>query len=100
LAQLTNANFALEYYLRCFRYIDIVVLLKLGKSAKALQTSRGYRPIALINSIGKVIETAIVRRIAQTAETYQLLSEGQIGNRPERSTELTIKMIIETIYIV
>ena len=63
LAQLTNASFALEHYPRCFRHADTVVLPKLGKSAKALRTPGGYRPIVLINSIGKVIETIIVRRI-------------------------------------
>ena len=95
---MTNVNFVLEHYPRCFRHVDIVVLPKLGKSAKILRTSGGYRPIVLISSIGKVIEIAITRRIIQTAETYQLLPKDQIENRPEKSTELAIKIIIETIY--
>jgi hypothetical protein len=98
LAQLTNASFALEHYPRCFRHVNIVVLPKPGKSAKALRTSGGYRPIVLISSIGKVIETAIARRIVQAVEAYQLLPEGQIENRPGRSTELAIKVITEAIY--
>ena len=95
---MTNANFVLEHYPRCFRHVDTIVLPKPGKSAKTLRTPGSYRPIALINSIGKVIEIAIIQKIAQIAEAYQLLLEGQIGNRPEKSTKLAIKMITEAIY--
>ena len=36
--------------------------------------------------------------IADTAESQGLLPETQIGNRPYRSTELTIKLVVDTTY--
>lgn len=48
------------YYLRAFRTSITVVLRKLGKDPLSL---KGYRLIALLNTIGKVIESVIVQRI-------------------------------------
>lgn len=45
--------------------------------------------------MGKVIETAIGRRIAVVAEEQGLLPEMQMGNRPERSTELAVKIVVD-----
>src|SRR5208337_4777730 len=98
MTKLTNVSFKLEYFLRRFRRAEVVVLRKAGKSIKAQRTSGVYRPIALLSILGKVIETAIYRRIARAAEEQQLLPEGQIGNRPGRSTELAIRIVIEAIY--
>jgi retron-type reverse transcriptase len=62
------------------------------------RTPGGWRPITLLSAVGKVIETAIGRRIADAAESHQLLPEGQMGNRRERSTELAIRMVTDTVY--
>ena len=76
----------------------MVVLRKAGKSIKAQRTPGAYRPIALLSILRKIIETAICRRIARAAEEQQLLPEGQIGNRPGRSTELAIRIVTEAVY--
>src|SRR5271157_5145913 len=68
MTKLTNASFKLEYFLRRFRRAEVVVLRKAGKSIKAQKTPGVYRPIALLSTLGKVIETAIYRRIAKAAE--------------------------------
>jgi hypothetical protein len=49
--------------------------------------------------MGKVLETVISQRIATTAESQGLLLETQIGNRPERSTDLTIKLVVDTTHV-
>src|SRR5271157_3691181 len=98
MTKLTNASFKLEYFPKQFRGAEVVVLRKAGKSIKVQRTSGVYRPIALLSILGKVIETAIYRRIARAAEEQQLLPEGQIGNRPGRSTELAIRIVTEAIY--
>src|SRR5208283_2373156 len=98
ITKLTNANFKLEYFPKRFRRTEVVVLRKAGKSIKAQRTSGVYRLITLLSTLGKVIETAIYRRIVKAAEEQQLLSEGQIGNRPGRSTELAIRIVTEAIY--
>ena len=98
MTKLTNASFKLEYFPKRFRRAEVVVLRKAGKSIKAQKTPGAYRPIALLSTLGKVIETAIYRRIARAAEEQQLLPEGQMGNRPGRSTELAIRIVTEAIY--
>jgi hypothetical protein len=50
--------------------------------------------------MGKVLETVISQRIAAVAESQGLLLETQIGNRPERSTDLAIKLVVDAIHVV
>jgi hypothetical protein len=45
--------------------------------------------------MGKVIESAICRRFAAVAEAQGLLPETQMGNRPQRSTDLAIKLVVD-----
>ena len=45
--------------------------------------------------MGKVIEAAISQRIATAAEEQGLLPELQMGNRPQRSTELAVKVVVD-----
>ena len=46
-----------------------------------------YRPIALLNTIGKVLEAIVARRISDLAEDANLLPDEQYGARPGRSAE-------------
>src|SRR5208282_6784309 len=68
ITKLINASFKLEYFPRQFRRTEVVVFRKAGNSIKAQRTSGAYRPITLLSTLGKVIETAIYRRIARVAE--------------------------------
>jgi hypothetical protein len=52
----------------------------------------------LLSALGKVIETAIRKRMAEAAETYRLLLEEQIGNRKGRSIELAIRMVTDAVF--
>jgi hypothetical protein len=81
-----------------FRCAEVVVLTKPGKTGKVLHTPGAYRPIALLSSISKVIEKTVSERIAAAAERYSLLPQGQMGNRPGRSTELAIRMVTDAVY--
>ena len=90
LAEIANASFSLEHYPKQFQAGGGVVLAKPGKTIAQKQTLGGWRPITLLSAIGKVVKIAIVKQIAEAAETHQLLPEGQMGNRKGRSTELAI----------
>ena len=72
-----------------------MVLRKPGKTVEQQQTAGAYRPVSLLSALGKVIETAIGQRIAEAAESQQLLPETQMGNRPHRSTELAVRMVVD-----
>jgi hypothetical protein len=56
-----------------------------------------WRPIFLLNVIGKVIEAAFARLITDAAEAKQLLPDGQMGNKRDKSTNLAIRMMVEII---
>ena len=75
-----------------------MVLRKPGKTQEQLKEAGSWRPISLLSAVGKVIETAMCNRIADAAEEYRLLPEGQMGNRRERSTELAIRMVTEAVH--
>jgi hypothetical protein len=47
---------------------------------------KAYRPIALLNCLGKVSEKLIALRLSGTVETHNLLHPDQIRGCPQRST--------------
>jgi hypothetical protein len=71
-----------------------VVLQKPGKTPETYRTPGGYRPIALLPTIRKVIEAIVARRITKAIEAYRLLPTKQIGNREHRSTELAVRLVV------
>jgi hypothetical protein len=95
LAELATASLRLEHFPTQFRAAKVVVLRKPGKTIAQQQTTGAYRPISLLNAMGKVIETAFCRRFAAAAEAQGLLPETQMGNRPQRSTDLAIKLVVD-----
>jgi hypothetical protein len=50
-----------------------VVLQKLGKTLETYRTPGGYRPIALLYTVRKIIEALVARRVTEAAEAYGLL---------------------------
>jgi hypothetical protein len=57
-----------------------VVLQKLGKTLETYRTPGSYRPIALLPTVGKVIEVLVAKRVTSIVEAYSLLLAEQIGN--------------------
>ncbi|RCI14934.1 hypothetical protein L249_7103, partial [Ophiocordyceps polyrhachis-furcata BCC 54312] len=43
-----------------YKESNVTVLRKAGKSPEVLRTPRGYRPISLLNTVGKILETGSV----------------------------------------
>src|SRR6266704_1581301 len=71
LVDIAKVCFAIGYYLRLRRAITIVVLYKEGKADYSLLGS--YRPIALENTLSKILERVIADYIVDTAKKYALL---------------------------
>ena len=71
LIDIVRAYFAIGYYLRLKRVIIIVVLRKEGKADYLLLGS--YQPIALKNTLSKILKRVIVKRMADIAKKYVLL---------------------------
>lgn len=74
----------------------ITVMLK--KPKKPDYSNPGaYRPIALLNTLGKVLESVITNRLKILAEKFNLLPDTQYGARAERSTDLALSNLTSQI---
>jgi len=71
LADVARVYFIIGYYPRLRRSITTVVLQKEGKADYLIPGS--YRPIALENTLSKILERVIVDHIADTVEEHALL---------------------------
>jgi len=73
LADIARVYFIIGYYLKLRRAIITFILRKEGKVDYLLPGS--YRPIALENTLSKILERVIADRIADTAKEYTLLPQ-------------------------
>jgi ribonuclease HI len=96
LTKIFNQSLALGYYPEHFRQSTTVVLRKPGKDNYTVP--KAYRPIALLNTTGKIMEAVIAKRLSYLAETHNLLPDTHMGGRKLRSTEHALHLIIDKIY--
>ncbi len=95
LQRIFNACLTKGYCPEHFRNSVTIVLPKPGKDHSI---PKGYRPIALLNTLGKAMEFILARRIAYLAETHNLLPDTHMGGRRLRSCEHGIHYLLERIY--
>ena len=88
----------LSYYPQQFKEVYIIILKKLEKP-KYLDLG-AWRPIALLSTIGKVIETLIAKRLGKVVEENHLLLDTQMGARVGRSTKIALELLIRQVYII
>jgi hypothetical protein len=72
-AQLANACWALGHFPARFKEARTVVLRKPGKPSYS--DPGAWRPIALLNTIGKLIESLMAKRLSQAAKEHKLLPD-------------------------
>ncbi|KAF2189414.1 hypothetical protein K469DRAFT_561634, partial [Zopfia rhizophila CBS 207.26] len=72
-----------------------IVLRKEGKKDYSLPGS--YQPIALENTIAKVIEKQVADKMAAAAERHDLLLWNQMGARKKRSTLSAISLLTSSV---
>jgi hypothetical protein len=96
LTRIFNWSLRLEYCSAHFRHSTTIVLRKPGKDDYT--APKAYRPIALLNTIGKLMDSIIAKRISYMTEIHQLLPSTHIGGRKGKSTDHALYVIIEKIY--
>jgi hypothetical protein len=75
------------------------ITLVLRKPNKPNYTKpNAYRPIALENTIGKVLESIMTEKISYLCEAYNLLPTHHFGGRPGRTTEDAMLILSESIH--
>jgi hypothetical protein len=97
LEHLFNACLQIGYWPEHFKTSTTIVLRKLGK--ESYQEAKSYRPIALLSTLGKAMESVLAGRISYCVEKYNLLPDYHIGGRKSRSTKIAIHHILETIHM-
>src|SRR5437762_10181423 len=75
---LMQASFRLGYFPRSFKHTTTVVLRKPNKSKV-----KAYRPVALENTLGNIMESVVAEIICYLTETYKLLPAYHFGGRPK-----------------
>ena len=93
---LFNACLRLGYCPAHFRDAVTVVLRKPGKDDYAQPKS--YRPIALLNTLGKALEAVIANRLAYLADTHGLLPSRHTGGRKLASAEHAMHFLLQRIH--
>jgi len=97
LRNLAAASLRLGYWPSHFKASRTIIIPKPGKTGPEKQDAKGWRPIALLSTVGKVIETIVARKLTDSAEENHLLPEGQMGNRRYRSTELAARLLTDAV---
>lgn len=95
IARIFNASLSLGYHPKHWRSAKIVVLRKPGKPDYSVPGA--YRPISLLNTLGKLLEAVVARRLSYLAEKYGLLPDTQFGGRPGRTTEQALLVLSNAI---
>ncbi|OAA37032.1 reverse transcriptase [Metarhizium rileyi] len=79
-----------------WRHAKIVPLKKPNKGDYSV--SRAWRPISLLYTLGKILESVVAERISHAVETYGLLPTNHFGARKQRSAEQALMLLQEQIY--
>jgi len=85
----------LGHHPRQWRSAKLIVLRKPGKPDYSVPGA--YRPISLLNTLGKLLEAVIARRLSYLAEKHNLLPKSQFGGRPGRTTEQALLVLSSAI---
>ena len=79
-----------------WRRAKIIPLKKPGKEDYTV--AKAWRPISLLATLGKVLESVVAERILHMVETYGLLPTNYFGARKQRSAEQALLLLQEQIY--
>ena len=89
------ATFALNTYSDNWKTWITIVLTKPGKAA--YDVPKAYHPIALLNTIGKLLTAIVAEDITYMAEQYHLLPASHFGGRPGRTTTDSLHLVVNKI---
>ena len=92
---LYNAALACGYFPRPYKTANIRLIPKPGKTTT---DPSNYRPISLLNLLGKIFEKLLNRRLRLHLDTHDLIPSHQYAFRPLTSTEDALNAIITYIH--
>ena len=84
LLQIFQAVFKLDIYSNSWHTWNTIVLRKPGKAR--YDVPKAYQPIALMNTIGKLLSALLTEDMSYMCEKYRLLPDMHFGGRPRKNT--------------
>ena len=90
-----RAIFELDVYPDEWRISTTVVLRKPGKPS--YEEPKAYRPIALLNTLGKLFSSIMADDLSHYCETREVFPPNQFGGRPSRTTSDSMLLLTHTI---
>jgi ribonuclease HI len=93
---LFNACIRVGHNPQHFQTSTTVVLRK--AAPRDFRLPKSYRPIALLNTLGKILESIIALRISWALEEHGLLPKGHLGGRKGVSVDHAIQLILDEVY--
>ena len=93
-----NASLELGYCAKLFRDSVTISMQKPHKADYTLVKS--YWPIALLDTIGKTLESILAKRINAIAQIYHFLPKTNFAGRRNTSTKHAIHYLVENTYTV
>lgn len=98
LTNLFNTCREFTYHPKAFKKANIIVLKKPRKADYT--EAKAYRPIALLDTMGKALETIYANRLSNLAEEHNLLPKEHMGARRKRSTETALELLIDQVHTI
>ncbi len=74
-----------------WRHAKIIPLKKPSKDDYTV--AKAWRPISLLATLGKLLESVVAERISHAVETYRLLPTNHFGARKQRSAEQALLLL-------
>lgn len=96
ITDLFNACLRIGYCPHHFRRSLTVILKKPGKPDYS--TPKAWRPISLLSTLGKALESILATRISYLVEEHNLLPNTHIGGRVGRSCDHALHLWTEKVY--
>ncbi|KNG79995.1 putative reverse transcriptase [Aspergillus nomiae NRRL 13137] len=96
ITQLFNTSIKIGHNPRHFQTSTTVALRK--AAPRDYRLPKSYRPVALLNTLGKILESIVATRIAWALEEYKLLPKTHLGGRKGISADHAIQLILDYIY--
>jgi len=92
---LIQSSINTSHFPTAFKSTTTIVLQKPGNPDYS--KANAYRPIALENTLGKLIESIITELLSHVVEEYQLIPPQHYGGRPGRTGQEAMMMLVERI---
>jgi len=98
LTSLFNACVTHEYHPKQFKKAQTIVLRKPKKSDYI--DPKAYRPIALLDIMGKALKLIMVKRLSDIAETHHMLPDAQMRARCKRFVISALNLLVDQVHVV